>query len=118
MRPIVGLIALAAVGGGLFWAVKSKAEEGSGPTEGNTVNEVTADSGITYLVETAGTREQDGQTIIIFIVRNEAGEPILTYQQFAGDNASRIWDKAAGGMSPSSPEWTLAVQDFSVFTSV
>jgi hypothetical protein len=44
--------------------------------------------------------------------------PILVYQQFAGDQATRIWDKAAGGLPTNDPRWLAAVQDFGVFTSV
>jgi hypothetical protein len=111
----LALAGLALVGGGILWAVKAHAEKQE--SDESSLVEVTASSGITYL--TADTfREVDGQTVAIVGVMTEDETPILVYQQFAGDQATRIWDKAAGGLPTNDPRWLAAVQDFGVFTSV
>lgn len=109
----IALVALAVVGGGLYYASKAKAE-----SDNSSEQVVTGDSGESYIVRDLGRRVVEGQDTAIIEVADMSGNRIMVYQQFVGDQNSRIWDKHAGGLTTSDELWLLAVQDFGVFTSV
>lgn len=117
MNAGVALLALGVVGGGLYWASKAKAESASE----NPTFEVTGDSGMNYLVTTIARRQDSTGDIVVNLVEDSTGQAILVYQQYVGDNSTRILDVAATEQSSKygmhSTVTTGAIEDFGIFVT-
>ena len=121
MNAGVALLALGLVGGGLYWASKAKADEQPSPEPEFQDFEVTGDSGMHYLVTTTEHRQDSVGHIVVNVVQDSTGQPILVYQQYVGDNSTRILDmNATVQMSKYGLQSTVtaaAIEDFGIFVT-
>lgn len=116
MKAALGLGLLAVAGVGLVLASKSaKAAPPFEPTEDKFV---VGDSGQPYSTSIVDAHDDAQGHIIDVQVKTRDGALILQYEQYQGDDSTRIWVKDAGGMATSDPLFISAVKDFGVFTSV
>lgn len=118
-KAIVGLVAVAAVGGIAFAVSKANASPGasSGPFPSAQIN-VTGPSGTTYGIRLLD-EESTGDGVVQHWEVADASGVVLEYTQFKGDDTSRIlFLTPEAPHKPGDPMWLNAVQDFGIFTSV
>lgn len=115
-KVLLGLVAVAAVGGIAFAASKSASAASSGDA-GGPVDLVTGDSGTTYQVQMVNSVATPNGQQLFFKVFDAAGL-VLEYTQFQGDNAHRqLVATPDAPHQPGDPMWVQAMTDFGILNS-